>query len=311
MREHPRTMFANAYGKFGIAAFNVFTAEQIHGVFAGVAAVGTPVIVQITPAARRYMTPEMLQGMIGSAERIYPEARIAVHLDHGDTAHCMHAIEAGSYDSVMIDASHEPFEKNIALTKAVVDRAHERGMMVEAELGVLSGVEDEMAVGADHARYTDPDQAAEFVGRTGCDSLAIAIGTSHGAYKFRGAMALNLDVLSRIQKALPGFPLVLHGASAVPHEEIARINASGGDLKTDSRGIAIEELRNAIRHGVVKVNIATDMRLLWTRVCREFFRTSPEQFDPVVPGKRYMEALQELVAMRCSELAVSNGHGKG
>ena len=301
-----RDVLASVYGRSGVAAFNVFTAEQVHGVLAGAADVRVPVIMQITPAARRYMTPAVLQGMIEGAEHVYPEARVSIHLDHGDVAHCTDAIASGVYDSVMIDASHEPFEKNITVTKEIVDRAHERGIAVEAELGVLSGVEDDMVAGEDQARYTDPDQAVEFVSRTGCDSLAIAIGTSHGAYKFRGDMALNLDVLGKIHAALPGFPLVLHGASAVPAHEIERINLGGGQLRTDSRGIAPGELRKAIRLGVTKVNIATDMRLLWTRVCREFFRDTPDQFDPIVPGKRYMEALQQLVVQKCRELIVED-----
>jgi fructose-bisphosphate aldolase class II len=261
-----------------------------------------PVIIQVTPAARRYMGQELVQGMIAAAERAYPEAAVAVHLDHGDTDHCLSAIDSGFYDSVMIDASHEPYERNIALTKNVVDRAHEKGIAVEAELGVIAGVEDDRVGG--EGRHTEPAQAAEFVSRSGCDSLAVAVGTSHGAYKFRGAMALNLEVLLRIQASLPRFPLVLHGASGVPQEEVARINRAGGRLKTDSRGIAPEELHGAIRRGVVKVNIATDLRLLWTRVCREFFRDSPEMFDPAVPGRTYMQELEHLVGQKCRELIV-------
>jgi fructose-bisphosphate aldolase, class II len=306
MRLKPKQLYADAYARHGVGAFNVFTAEQVHGVFAGAVSVNAAVIVQVTPAARRYMAPEVLHGMIAAAEKVYPDARFLVHLDHGDTAHCMSAIDSRFYDSVMIDASHEPFEKNIAVTREVVQRAHDVGIVVEAELGVLGGVEDDMVNGNGRARFTDPDQAVEFVQRTGCDSLAIAIGTSHGAYKFHGAMSLNLDVLSRIHTVLHGFPLVLHGASAVPHDEIVRINAAGGVLKTDSRGIVPEELRAAVRHGVVKINIATDMRLLWTRVCREFFRESPDQFDPVIPGRRYMDALKSLVAMKCRELMVQD-----
>ncbi len=306
MRMPMREVLASAYRRSGVGAFNVFTAEQVHGVLAGGTKAGVPVILQITPAARRYMTPEVLQGTIEGAERVYPDARVSIHLDHGDAIHCADAIASGFYDSVMIDASHEPFEKNIAVTKEIVGRAHERGIAVEAELGVLSGVEDDMVAGEDQARYTDPAQAVEFVSRTGCDSLAIAIGTSHGAYKFRGDMSLNLDVLAKIHALLPGFPLVLHGASAVPAREIERINLGGGKLRTDSRGIAVEELRQAIRLGVAKVNIATDMRLLWTRICREFFRDTPDQFDPVVPGKRYMEALEQLVARKCRELIVED-----
>lgn len=304
MRLKPRVIFTEAYGRYGVAAFNVFTAEQVRGVFAGASGVNVPVVIQVTPAARTYMGRELLQGIIAAAEEVYPQAAVAVHLDHGDTEHCLSAIESGFYDSVMIDASHEPYERNIALTKSIVDRAHESGIAVEAELGVLAGVEDDPLADAGEARHTDPAQAAEFVARTGCDSLAVAIGTSHGAYKFKGASALNLDVLSRIQGALPRFPLVLHGASGVPQDEIARINGAGGSLKTDSRGIAPVELQEAIRRGIVKVNIATDMRLLWTRVCREFFRDTPEMFDPAIPGRTYMQELEQLVRRKCRELIV-------
>ncbi len=295
-------IFEQAYGRYAIAAFNVFTAEQVRGIFAGASEVDVPVIIQITPAARKYLSPGFLQGMIAAAEAMYPRASASVHLDHGDKEHCISAIESGFYDSVMIDASHEPLERNIALTKEIADRAHAKGIAVEAELGVLSGVEDVGDAGRGNAHYTDPDQAAEFVARSGCDSLAVAVGTSHGAYKFKGAMALNLDVLRRIQNALPRFPLVLHGASAVAHSEVSRINDAGGNLKTDSRGISEEELKNAIRCGVAKINIATDMRLLWTRICREFFVRTPELFDPAIPGREYMEELKLLVKHKCREL---------
>jgi fructose-bisphosphate aldolase, class II len=297
-------IFSQAYAKYAIAAFNVFNAEQVHGVFAGAEKAGVPVIVQITPAARRYMSPEFLEGMIRAGESLYPKAMFAVHLDHGDTEHCMSAIESGFYGSVMIDASHEDFERNVAVTKAVVDKAHAAGIAVEAELGVLSGVEDDKSVSSRSSRFTDPDQAAEFVKRTGCDSLAVAVGTSHGAYKFKGEGALHIGTLRRIQELLPRFPLVLHGASSVPQDEVERINKAGGKLNADARGIGAQELGSAIRHGVAKVNIATDLRLVWTRVCREFFNESPELFDPVVPGKRYMEEVALLVAQKCQMLAL-------
>lgn len=302
MRIKTREVFARAYGRFAVAAFNVFTAEQVHGVLAGASVAQVPVIVQITPAARRYMSPEMMQGMITAAEALYPRAAIAVHLDHGDPDHCRSAIASGFYDSVMIDASHEPFARNVARTREIVDLAHARGIAVEAELGTLRGIEDDSVRGA-AAHYTDPAQALEFVERTGCDSLAVAVGTSHGAYKFTGDTSLNLEVLRQIQVVLPHVPLVLHGASAVPHAEISRINNAGGNLKTDTRGIRAEELRGAIQRGVVKINIATDMRLLWTRICREFFRDSPELFDPAVPGKKYMEELKAFVVQKSCALA--------
>jgi fructose-bisphosphate aldolase, class II len=295
-------IFSQAYGKYAIAAFNVFNAEQVHGVFAGAQRAGVPVIVQITPAARRYMSPEFLEGMIRAGEILHPEVVFAVHLDHGDTEHCMSAIASGFYGSVMIDASHEDFERNVAVTKAVVDKAHPAGIAVEAELGVLSGVEDDKSVSSGSSRFTDPDQAAEFVERTGCDSLAVAVGTSHGAYKFKGEGALHIGTLRRIQEILPRYPLVLHGASSVPQDEVERINKAGGKLNAGARGIDVDDLRNAIGLGVAKVNVATDLRLIWTRVCREFFNDTPELFDPVVPGKRYMEEVSSLVARKCQIL---------
>jgi fructose-bisphosphate aldolase, class II len=295
-------MFSRAYGRYAIAAFNVFNAEQVHGVFRGASQVNVPVVIQMTPAARRYMSPEFLAGIVRAAETVYPMTTIAVHLDHGDSAHCVSAIASGFYDSVMIDASHEPFEQNVAQTKEIVDRAHDRGIAVEAELGVLSGVEDDRS--SRTSRYTDPDQAADFVRRTGCDSLAVAVGTSHGAYKFKGGSGLDLDILARIQQVLPRFPLVLHGASSVPTEEIERINRAGGRLEQDAKGVNQEDILRAIRLGVSKVNIATDLRLLWTRVHREFFKETPAQFDPVVPGTRYIEAVSMLVARKCQSLIV-------
>lgn len=299
MRTSIHQLYGKAYSNFGIGAFNVFNAEQVHGVFRGAMASGTAVIIQITPVARDYMHHEILKAMVDAAEIIYPEAEFTVHLDHGNYFHCLAAIESGGYDSVMIDASHEPYEENIRITKEIVDRAHARGIAVEAELGVLSGVEDHISVDEKNSFYTNPAQAREFVERTGCDSLAVAVGTSHGAYKFSGGAGLQLDVLKQIQQQLPGFPLVLHGASSVPMDEVTRINAAGGSLKTDAKGIAPEELLQAIKLGVCKVNIATDMRLIWTRVHREFFQQEPEKFDMVVPGKTYMDELEKLVTNKC------------
>jgi fructose-bisphosphate aldolase, class II len=299
MRTSIRQLYEKAYGNFGIGAFNVFNAEQVHGVFRGAVKSGSPVIIQLTPVARDYMQHEILKAMVEAAEIIYPGAEFTVHLDHGNYVHCMAAIESGGCDSVMIDASHEPFDENIRITKEIVDRAHARGIAVEAELGVLSGVEDHISVDEKSSFYTNPAQAREFVERTGCDSLAVAVGTSHGAYKFSDGAGLELDVLKQIQQQLPGFPLVLHGASAVPTDEVARINAAGGALKTEAKGTDPEELLQAIKLGVCKVNIATDMRLIWTRVHREFFQHEPEKFDMVVPGKKYIDELEKFVAEKC------------
>ncbi len=306
MRTSIHQLYEKAYVNYGIGAFNVFNAEQVHGVFRGAMASGSPIIIQLTPVARDYINPGMLQSIITAAENIYPNVEFTVHLDHGNYSHCIAAIESGQYNSIMIDASHEPFDENIRITKEIVDRAHAREIAVEAELGVLSGVEDHISVAEENSFYTNPEQARQFVERTGCDSLAVAVGTSHGAYKFSGGAGLQLGVLEKIQQKLQGFPLVLHGASAVPVDEVARINAAGGNLKTEAKGIDPNELLQAIKLGVCKVNIATDMRLIWTRVHREFFQNEPEKFDMVVPGKIYMDELEKFVATKCLFLKGEN-----
>jgi fructose-bisphosphate aldolase class II len=201
-------LFKECYGKYAIAAVNVFTMEQVLGLFAAAQQSRSPFIVQTTPVARNYAHATMLMGMINAAARMYPDTVYAVHLDHGVEDHAMDAIASGEYTSVMIDASHEEFENNIAITKKIVDAAHQKGISVEAELGVLSGVEDDIAIEDKYARYTNPDDVVEFVDRTGCDSLAIAVGTSHGAYKFSGGQGLQFDILEEIQQKLSGFPLV-------------------------------------------------------------------------------------------------------
>lgn len=302
MRVPIQKLYLEAYGKFGIGAFNVFDAEQVHGVFRGASKSAAPVIIQLTPVARNYLHPEMLEAIIGAAERIYPVVRFTVHLDHGNYDHCINAIESGYYNSIMIDASHEIFEENIRITHEIVNKAHAKGISVEAELGVLSGVEDHLSVDEKQALYTDPRQAVEYVRRTGCDSLAVAAGTSHGAYKFSGGQGLQLNILAEIQKRIPGFPLVLHGASSVPLNEVTRINLSGGKISEDAKGADDNELLEAIKYGVCKINIATDLRLIWTRIHREFFRDMPEKFDMVVPGREYMEALESFVYQKCKFL---------
>jgi len=236
---------------------------------------------------------------------MYPGVAFGVHLDHGDEPACADAIASGHFGSVMIDASHLAFDQNVATTRRVVERAHARGVLVEAELGQLTGVEDEMSVDAKDAIFTDPGKAGEFVSRSGCDSLAVAVGTSHGAYKFSGSQRLDLDRLEDIKRRLPGFPLVLHGASAVPPEEIRRINDAGGQMKGDARGVSPEDLSRAIRCGVAKVNIGTDSRLIWTRVHREFFRDQPGEFNFMVPGQAYMRDFAAFVARKCEQLGAA------
>ncbi len=287
-----KNIFKKCYGKYAIAAVNVWDMEQIHGLFSAAQKANAPFIVQTTPVARNYANPEMLLAMISAAARIYPKTVFAIHLDHGNSEHAFHSIESGKYNSVMIDASHETFSKNVLVTKKVVDKARKKKITVEAELGVLSGVEDDLIVDEKQKRYTQPTEVEAFVKQTGCDSLAIAVGTSHGAYKFLGGQGIQFDILEEIQNRLPGFPLVLHGGSAVNNEEIQRINAAGGQLGSGARGVSSEELIQAIKYGVCKINIATDARLIWTRVNREFFKSDPAQFDPIIPGKLFMEAFE-------------------
>ncbi|HPE78141.1 MAG TPA: class II fructose-bisphosphate aldolase [Draconibacterium sp.] len=287
-------IFKNCYGRYGIAAVNVWHMEQVLGLFSAAQKANAPFIVQTTPVARNYAGPEMLLAMISAASKIYPKTIFAVHLDHGNREHALQSIESGGYNSVMIDASHETFEKNISITGEIVEKAHSNNITVEAELGVLSGIEDDLNIDEKLKKFTQPSEVEEFVKQTGCDSLAIAVGTSHGAYKFSGEQGLQFDILREIQIRLPGFPLVLHGGSAVNIEEIERINSAGGQLGTDAKGVSNTELLKAIELGVCKINIATDARLIWTRVHREFFELSPAQFDPIIPGKTFINEFEKF-----------------
>jgi fructose-bisphosphate aldolase class II len=202
----------------------------------------------------------------------------------------------------MIDASHEAFAENVAITKRVVDRAHAKGISVEAELGMLGGVEEDIKVDEGHACLTNPDEAVDFVKQTRCDALAAAIGTSHGAYKFMGKQGLHFDVIKDISDKIPGLPIVMHGSSSVPQEEVRRINAAGGKLDPSARGVNEDEYLPAAKLGVTKVNIDTDGRLVWTRVHREFFRDKPEQFDFRPPGKEFMQAYADFIAHKNEKL---------
>jgi len=300
-------LFEVAYGRFAIGAYNINNMEQCIGLFQGNVDSKAPFTLQISRGARSYARVKMLEGLIRAAEEVFPEAIFAVHLDHGDEETCYDCIDSGFYSSVMIDASHEPFEENVAITRRVVARAHAKGVSVEAELGMLGGVEEDIAVDEKHARLTDPDEAAEFVRLSGCDSLAVAIGTSHGAYKFKGRQGLHFGRLAEIQKSLPGFPLVMHGSSSVPREEVERINAAGGALDPSARGVDEDEFAKAVPLGVTKVNIDTDGRLVWTRVHREYFLDQPDQFDFRGPGKIYMAEYARFIAHKNEKLG-SAGH---
>ncbi|HOA21853.1 MAG TPA: ketose-bisphosphate aldolase [Anaerolineaceae bacterium] len=292
-----KKLFEHAYGKYAIGAYNVNNLEQIDGLFKGNLESQAPFIIQISKGSRSYTNKLYLEGLIRAADAVYPDAVFAVHLDHGDEATCYDCIESGFYSSVMIDASSKPYEENIAITKRVVDAAHAKGIVVEAELGQLGGVEEHVAVDEANAKLTDPNQARDFVERTGCDSLAVAIGTSHGAFKFSGSQSLHFDVLARIQAELPGFPLVMHGSSSVPQDEVARINAAGGKL-AGAKGVDAGQFRKAATLGVTKINIDTDGRLVWTRVHREFFLEHPEKFDLRDPGKIYIAEYAKFIAAK-------------
>ena len=288
-------LFKIAYGKYAVGAYNINNLEQTLGLFKGCIDSQAPFIIQLSKGARKYADKRMLEALIRTAEEIFPDAIFAVHLDHGDEETCYDCIDSGFYSSVMIDASHAPFDENIAITKRVADRAHAKGISVEAELGMLGGVEEDIEVDEGHACLTNPKEAKEFVERSGCDSLACAIGTSHGAYKFKGQQSLHFEVLEEIQQLLPGFPLVMHGSSSVPQDEVKRINAAGGTLDESARGVDENEYLPAAKLGVTKVNIDTDGRLIWTRVHREFFRDKPGEFDFRPPGKIFVEEYAKFI----------------
>ncbi len=294
-------LFRVAYGRFAVGAYNINNAEQTMGLFRGCIDSQAPFIIQISKGARKYTDKRMLEAIIRSAEEIFPDAIFAVHLDHGDEETCYDCIDSGFYSSVMIDASHDPFEKNVEITKRVVDRAHAKGISVEAELGMLGGVEEDIAVDEGNACLTNPEEAVEFIKRTGCDALAAAIGTSHGAYKFKGHQSLHFEVIEGIEANLkaagmPPTPIVMHGSSSVPKEEVARINAAGGTLDPSACGVDENEYLPAAKLGVTKVNIDTDGRLVWTRVHREYFRDKPGEFDFRPPGKTFIEEYAKFIA---------------
>jgi fructose-bisphosphate aldolase class II len=300
-------LYTVAYGKFAVGAYNINNMEQLAGLFRGNVQSQAPFIIQISKGARSYADKRMLEAMIRTAEDIYPEAIFAVHLDHGDEEACYDCIQSGFYSSVMIDASHAEFDENVAITKRVVERAHTKGISVEAELGRLGGVEEDIKVDEGHACLTNPDEAVEFIKQTKCDSLAAAIGTSHGAYKFKGQQSLHFEVIEGIRDkvksaGLPPTPIVMHGSSSVPKSEVERINAAGGKLDPSARGVNEEEYLPAAKLGVTKVNIDTDGRLVWTRVHREYFRDHPAEFDFRPPGKIFMQEYANFIAHKNEKL---------
>ncbi|HHV30494.1 class II fructose-1,6-bisphosphate aldolase [Acetivibrio mesophilus] len=272
-------MFKKAYeGKYAIGAFNVNNMEIIQGITEAAKEVNAPLILQVSAGARKYANHTYLMKLIEAAieETGLP---ICVHLDHGDTFELCKSCIDGGFTSVMIDGSHHPFEENIKLTKQVVDYAHSKGVVVEGELGRLAGIEDDVNVSDADAAFTDPDQVEEFVQRTGVDSLAIAIGTSHGAFKFKGEAKLRFDILEEIERRLPGFPIVLHGASSVMPEYVEMINKFGGQMP-GAKGVPEDMLRKAASMAVCKINIDSDLRLALTGTIRKYFAENPSHFDP-------------------------------
>ena len=302
-----KEMFAKAYnGGYAIGAFNVNNMEIVQGITEACREEKAPVILQVSKGARAYANRTYLVKMVEAAVIECPEIPIALHLDHGDTFEtCKYCIDDG-FTSVMIDASSKPFAENIEITKKVVEYAHDHGVVVEAELGALAGVEDEVNVSAADSHYTRPEEVEEFVSKTGCDSLAIAIGTSHGAYKFTPEQctrnadgilvppALRFDILEEIVKKLPGFPIVLHGSSSVPQDYVKMINENGGNMP-NAVGVPEDQLREAAKLAVCKINIDSDLRLAMTGTIRQYFNEHPEHFDPRQYLKPARANIKELV----------------
>ena len=301
-------MFKKAYdGGYAVGAFNINNMEIVQAITEAANELKSPVILQASQGARKYANSVYLRKLVEAAVEIC-DIPIALHLDHGpDFATCKDCVDNG-FTSVMIDASGEPFEKNIEISREVVEYAHEHGVVVEAELGTLASVEDDVAVADDKAQYTDPDQVVEFVEKTKCDSLAIAVGTSHGAYKFKPGQdpKLRLDILDEIVRRLPGFPIVLHGSSSVPQEYVKIINEHGGALK-DAIGIPEDQLREAAKRAVCKINIDSDLRLGMTAGIRKHFVDHPEHFDPREYIKDGRQNVKDIVAHKIVHVLGSDG----
>ena len=311
-------MFKKAYnGGYAIGAFNVNNMEIVQGITEAAGELKSPVILQVSKGARAYANHTYLVKLVEAAVIENPEIPIALHLDHGDSFELCKSCIDGGFTSVMIDASSKSFNENIELTKKVVEYAHAHGVVVEAELGTLAGIEDEVVVEAGHESYTRPEEVEEFVDKTGCDSLAIAIGTSHGAYKFTADQCtrneegilvpppLRFDVLEECAKRLPGFPIVLHGSSSVPQEFVKMVNQYGGNMP-DAVGIPEEQLRKAATMAVCKINIDSDIRLAMTGNIRKYFAEHPDHFDPRQYLKPARQAVKDMVAHKIVNVLGSN-----
>ncbi|MDD5938374.1 MAG: class II fructose-1,6-bisphosphate aldolase [Clostridiales bacterium] len=301
-------MFKKAYeGGYAIGAFNVNNMEIVQGITEAAAEVNSPIILQASAGARKYAKPVYLRKLVEAAVED-TGLPIVLHLDHGaDFEVCKDCVDSG-FTSVMIDASSKPFAENIAITKRVVEYAHDHGVVVEAELGALAGIEDDVAVSAEESHYTRPEEVEEFVSKSGCDSLAIAIGTSHGAYKFKPGTdpKLRFDILEEIQKRLPGFPIVLHGASSVPQEFVSIVNQYGGKMP-GAIGVPEDQLRKAASMAVCKINIDSDLRLAMTAGIRKHFVEYPDHFDPLQYMGDGRENIKALVKHKIVDVLGSNG----
>ena len=303
-----KEMFEKAYkGGYAIGAFNVNNMEIIQGITGAAAKLKAPVILQVSKGARSYANRTYLMKLVEAAV-IETGLPICLHLDHGDSFEiCKSCIDDG-FTSVMIDASSKPFAENSALSRQVVEYAHDRGVVVEAELGTLAGIEDEVNVSAEDSSYTRPEEVEEFVSKTGCDSLAIAIGTSHGAYKFKPGTKpqLRFDVLEEVEKKLPGFPIVLHGSSSVPQEFVEKINKFGGNMP-GAIGVPEDQLRKAASMAVCKINIDSDLRLAMTASIREYLTMHPDHFDPRQYLKPARQAIEDMVSHKIVDVLGCEG----
>ena len=302
-------MFKKAYdGGYAIGAFNVNNMEIVQGITEACQEEHAPVILQVSKGARAYANHTYLVKLVEAAVIECPEIPIALHLDHGPDFETCKACIDGGFTSVMIDASSKPFAENIEITRKVVEYAHDHGVVVEAELGALAGIEDEVKVAAHEASYTHPEEVEEFVSKTGCDSLAIAIGTSHGAYKFKPGTKpqLRFDILEEVEKRLPGFPIVLHGASSVIPEFVEMINTYGGKMP-DAIGVPEDMLRKAASMAVCKINIDSDLRLAMTGTIRKYFAEHPDHFDPRQYLKPARQAIKDMVTHKIVNVLGCNG----
>ncbi|MDR0855521.1 MAG: class II fructose-1,6-bisphosphate aldolase [Christensenellaceae bacterium] len=299
-------MFKKAYeGGYAIGAFNVNNMEIIQGIVEAGKAENAPLILQVSAGARKYANATYLKKLVEAAVED-SGLPICLHLDHGDSYDLCKDCVDGGFTSVMIDASHHSFEENIQVTRNVVKYAHDHGVVVEAELGRLAGVEDAVNVSEADSSYTRPEEVEEFVSKTGVDSLAIAIGTSHGAFKFKGEAKLRFDILEEVSKRLPGFPIVLHGASSVPQYLVEQINRYGGNMP-GAKGVPEEMLRQAAKSAVCKINIDSDLRMAMTATIRKYFTENPAHFDPRQYLKPARAAIQELVQNKLVKVLGCNG----